>query len=150
MVNLIAPREWKGRDSDVIPLVITLTLNCLPSHECTAKTASLKYTFMSPFGGGSRWHLHPCSSVFVTRCRWQSPGMNYFIRLCRCSLLPHAINPHSRASRAVVGQALVHLSAQLPLYVLVSVVRLKVPGKSALNDSLTAKEFIWRPPSNEQ
>ncbi len=89
-------------------------------------------------------------AFFETRCSWQSPGMNYFIRLRRCSLLPHAINPHSRAGRAVVGQALLHLSAQLPLYVVVRVVRLKVPGKSALNDSLTAKAFIWRPPSNEQ
>lgn len=76
--------------------------------------------------------------------------MNYFIRPRRCSVLPHAINPHSGAGRAVIGQALLHLSAQLPLYVVVSVVRLEVPGKNALDDSLIAKVFIWRPPSNEQ
>lgn len=55
-------------------------------------------------------------NVFETRCVWPSQGMNYFIKPRRCSVLPHAINPYSRAGRAVIGQDLLHLSAQLPLY----------------------------------
>lgn len=83
----------------------------MSKSQCNAKTVCLKYIFKSSLkeeivGGVFTQH-------FLTRCSWRSRGMNYFIRPCRCSVLPHAINPYSGADRAVIGQNLLHLSATL-------------------------------------